>query len=189
MAFIQVEEHEVRGTNHARRGSTSADRRLLRPQHPFTDDLARLSRAFSDPGADELPDQQLAGRSAGDGRHEPAQLLEAWANRGVRAWEDSWWSLASDLGDLVAPLIGARKGEVVFQPNVTLTHAVVFSACFVQWPRNKIVTDAMHFPSILYLIDEQRKNSAEVVVVPIARWHHRRAPSDFSTRSTSEPRL
>jgi len=91
---------------------------------------------------------------------------EAWANRGVRAWEDSWWSLVSDLGDLVAPLIGARSGEVVFQPNVTLSHAVVFSATSFSHPRNKIVTDAMHFPSILYLIDEQRKHSAEVDVVP-----------------------
>ncbi len=52
--------------------------------------------------------------------------FEAWASRGVRAWEDSWWSLVSDLGDLVAPLIGARSGEVVFQPNVTLSHAVVY---------------------------------------------------------------
>ena len=56
---------------------------------------------------------------------------EAWATRGVRAWEDSWWTLVSDLGDLVAPLIGAGNGEVVFQPNVTLSHAVVFSAVTV----------------------------------------------------------
>ena len=92
--------------------------------------------------------------------------FEAWATRGVRAWEDSWWSLVSDLGDLVAPLIGARNGEVVFQPNVTLTHAVVFSAVRFSGARNKIVTDGMHFPSILYLIDEQRKYGAEVDVVP-----------------------
>ena len=32
--------------------------------------------------------------------------------------------------------------------------------------RDKIVTDAMHFPSILYLIDEQRRLGAEVTVVP-----------------------
>ncbi len=92
--------------------------------------------------------------------------FEAWATRGVRAWEDSWWSMVSDVGDLVAPLIGARPGEVVFQPNVTLSHAVVFSAVSFAGPRNKIVTDAMHFPSILYLIDEQRKHSAQVDVVP-----------------------
>ena len=36
--------------------------------------------------------------------------------------------MVADLGDLVAPLIGARPGEVVFQPNVTLAHAVIFSA-------------------------------------------------------------
>jgi kynureninase len=91
---------------------------------------------------------------------------EAWATRGVRAWEDSWWTLTADLGDLLAPLIGVRSGEVVFQPNVTLSHAVVFSAVPFSGTRNKIVTDAMHFPSILYLIDEQRKHSAAVDVVP-----------------------
>ena len=58
------------------------------------------------------------------------------------------------------------RGEVVFQPNVTLAHAVVFSAFDFSANRHKIVTDAMHFPSILYLIDEQRKYSAEVDVVP-----------------------
>ena len=49
---------------------------------------------------------------------------ETWASRGVRAWEETWWTMAADMGDLVAPLIGAGPGEVVFQPNVTLAHAV-----------------------------------------------------------------
>jgi len=91
---------------------------------------------------------------------------ETWANRGVRAWEETWWTLAADLGDLVAPLIGARANEVVFQPNVTLAHAVVFSAFDFSSSRPKIVTDSMHFPSILYLIDQQRRNSAEIEVIP-----------------------
>ena len=91
---------------------------------------------------------------------------DLWATRGVRAWEDAWWTLSADLGDLVAPLISAGQGEIVFQPNVTLAHAVVFSAIPFSTKRNKIVTDAMHFPSILYLIEEHRKNSAVVDVVP-----------------------
>jgi kynureninase len=91
---------------------------------------------------------------------------EAWATRGVRAWEEGWWSLVAELGDLVAPLIGARPGEVVFQPNVTLAHAVVFSALDFAPRRPRIVTDAMHFPSILYLIDQQRRHGAEIAVVP-----------------------
>src|SRR3954466_16192008 len=80
---------------------------------------------------------------------------ETWASRGVRAWEETWWTMAADMGDLVAPLIGAGPGEVVFQPNVTLAHAVIFSTCDFYQGRHRIVTDAMHFPSILYLIDEQ----------------------------------
>lgn len=91
---------------------------------------------------------------------------DAWAARGVRAWEDSWWTMVVDLGDLVAPLIGARAGEVVFQPNVTTSHAVVLSAFDFPPPRKRIVTDAMHFPSILYLLDQKRREGAEVVVVP-----------------------
>jgi kynureninase len=94
------------------------------------------------------------------------QYYEAWATRGVQAWEDSWWTLAAELGDLVAPLIGARQAEVVFQPNVTLAHAVIYSAIDFRAHRRKIVTDAMHFPSILYLIEEQRHGAAEVEVVP-----------------------
>jgi len=94
------------------------------------------------------------------------EYVLAWADRGVRAWEEGWWTLAADLGDLVAPLIGAGPGEVVFQPNVTLAHAVVLSAVDFRAGRSRIVTDAMHFPSILYLLAAQRAVGAEVVIVP-----------------------
>jgi kynureninase len=93
------------------------------------------------------------------------RYYETWASRGVRAWEESWWTLVADMGDLVGPLIGARAGDVVFQPNVTLAHAVVFSAFDFAGRRPKIVTDAMHFPSILYLIDQQRRDGASVTMV------------------------
>jgi kynureninase len=91
---------------------------------------------------------------------------DLWATRGVRAWEEAWWSLVSDLGDLIAPLIGARAGEIVFQPNVTTAHAVVLSAFDFSPRANRIVTDAMHFPSILYLLDQEVRDGAKVVAVP-----------------------
>ena len=92
--------------------------------------------------------------------------VATWAARGVRAWEEAWWGMVAELGDRVAPLIGARPGEVVFQPNVTLAHAVLFSAFDHRAGRPKVVTDAMHFPSILYLLAEQTAHGAELVVVP-----------------------
>jgi kynureninase len=92
--------------------------------------------------------------------------FETWATRGVRAWEEGWWTLVNDLGRLVAPLIGARGEDVVFQPNVSLAHAVVFSAFDFHDGRPRVVTDAMHFPSILYALAEQRAAGARVEVVP-----------------------
>ena len=94
------------------------------------------------------------------------EYYERWATRGVRAWEEGWWVMASELGDLVAPLIGAEAGDVVFQPSVTVAHAVAFSAFDFRDGRNKIVTDAMHFPSILYLVSEIRRHGARVIRVP-----------------------
>src|SRR3954468_6435233 len=94
------------------------------------------------------------------------EYVETWATRGVRAWEEAWWGLVADLGDLVAPLIGAGPGEIVFQPNVTLAHAIVFSAFDGPVDRPRIVTDAMHFPSLLCLLAERRAAGALVEVVP-----------------------
>jgi kynureninase len=90
------------------------------------------------------------------------EYVDLWATRGVRAWEDAWWTLAADLGDEVAPLIGAKMGEVVFQPTVSVAHAVIFSALTFTG-RPKVVTDAMHFPSILYLL---AGTGGQVVMVP-----------------------
>jgi kynureninase len=91
---------------------------------------------------------------------------ETWATRGVRAWEEGWWTLANDLGRLVAPLIGARAADVVFQPNVTIAHSVVFSAFDFDSGRPGVVTDAMHFPSLLYALAELRARGARVEAVP-----------------------
>ncbi len=94
-----------------------------------------------------------------------AEYYQTWADRGVRAWEETWWTMVADLGDLVAPMIGAGVGEVVFQPNVTIAHAVVFSAFDYAGGRSRVVTDAMHFPSILYLLEGERSRGAEVKIV------------------------
>ncbi len=91
---------------------------------------------------------------------------ETWATRGVRAWEEGWWTLVNDLGRLVAPLIGARAVDVVFQPNVTIAHSVIFSAFDFDSGRPKVVTDAMHFPSLLYALAELRARGARVEAVP-----------------------
>lgn len=95
-----------------------------------------------------------------------ADYHDTWAARGVRAWEEGWWTLAATTGDLVAPLLGARAGEVVFQPCVTIAHAVILSAIEPRDRRNRLVIDDGHFPSILYLVGELARRGFELDVIP-----------------------
>ena len=91
---------------------------------------------------------------------------DSWADRGVRAWEEGWWEMAVGVGDQVAPLIGARGGEISLHQNVTLTQAVISSCFDFRGPRNKVVMAELEFPSIQYFYQEQRRLGARVEVVP-----------------------
>jgi kynureninase len=76
-----------------------------------------------------------------------------WDGRGVRAWNEGWWELPVAMGDLVAAFLGAPAGSVAMQPNVTLATALLLSAFDFSAPRNRLVTDALNFPSLLYLFE------------------------------------
>src|SRR5216117_2859764 len=91
---------------------------------------------------------------------------DSWAERGVRAWEEGWWEMAVGVGDQIAPLIGAKPGEISLHQNVTLTQAVISSCFDFLGPRNKIVMVDLEFPSIQYFYHEQRRLGARVEVVP-----------------------
>src|SRR5947207_11704196 len=91
---------------------------------------------------------------------------DSWAERGVRAWEEGWWEMAVGVGDQIAPLIGARPGEISLHQNVTLTQALISSCFDFRGPRNKIVMVDLEFPSIQYFYHEQRRHGARVEVVP-----------------------
>jgi kynureninase len=97
-----------------------------------------------------------------DALHEYA---EVWATRGVRAWQERWWDLPREVGDQAGGLMNAPRGSVIMQPNVTTAHAQLLSCFDFDTPRCKIVADDMHFPSILYLLDQQRARGAEIFTV------------------------
>src|SRR6202795_5282947 len=90
---------------------------------------------------------------------------DSWAERGVRAWEEGWWEMAVGVGDKIAPLIGARAGEISLHQNVTLIQAVIASCFNFRGPRNKIVMTDLEFPSIQYFYHEQRRLGARVELV------------------------
>ena len=94
------------------------------------------------------------------------EYAEIWATRSIRAWEEGWWEMPVKVGDLIGGIIGAAPGEVVMQQNVSTCVAAVLS-CF-DWskPRNKIVSEALNFPSNLYQCHALERLGARVVTVP-----------------------
>jgi kynureninase len=90
---------------------------------------------------------------------------DSWAERGLRAWEEGWWEMAVNVGDKIAPLIGAQPGEISLHQNVTLTQAVISSCFDFRGLRNKIVLTDLEFPSIQYFYHEQRRLGARVDLV------------------------
>jgi kynureninase len=91
---------------------------------------------------------------------------DLWSARAVRAWEEGWWEMAVNVGDKIAPLIGARTGEISLHQNVTLIQAVISSCFDFRGPRNKVVMTDLEFPSIQYFYHEQRRNGARIELVP-----------------------
>src|SRR6202142_1882737 len=91
---------------------------------------------------------------------------DSWSQRGVRAWEEGWWGMAVDVGDKIAPLIGARPGEISLHQNVTLIQAVITSCFDFRGPRNKVVMTDLEFPSVQYFYHELQRHGAHVQLVP-----------------------
>jgi kynureninase len=94
------------------------------------------------------------------------EFTRTWAERGIRAWEEGWWEMPITVGNLVGAIIGAGEGEVTMQQNVSICNAIVTS-CF-DWSgrRNKLVTDALNFPSNHYLYHGLVKQGARIVTAP-----------------------
>jgi kynureninase len=94
------------------------------------------------------------------------EYADTWSTRNIRAWEEGWWEMPITVGNLVAKIIGAADGEVVMLPNVSIAQSIV-NSCF-DWTakRNTIVSEALNFPTNLYLYRELERLGARLETVP-----------------------
>ena len=88
---------------------------------------------------------------------------DAWDVRGVRAWEDSWWDMAAEVADELAPLIGAPAGSVSLHQNVAVALAVALSCFEFTGDRRRILYSETEFPSVTYQLEELARLGAEPV--------------------------
>ncbi len=92
---------------------------------------------------------------------------ETWATRGIRAWAEGWWEMPLTVGDKLARIIGADAGTVVMHQNVSVCQAIILSCFDLSGKRNKIVYEAMNFPSVMYVYEAHAKAAgARIVTVP-----------------------
>ena len=93
------------------------------------------------------------------------EFTDTWATRGIRAWEEGWWTMPMTCGDLIGSIIGAPKGRIVMHQNVSICQSIVVS-CF-DWnsSRNKLITDGLNFPSNDYIYHQLERQGARIVSV------------------------
>ena len=95
------------------------------------------------------------------------EYAEIWNRLGVKAWAERWWQLPIEVGNIVAPLMGAAPGTVAMVPTVSQAQAMILSALTYTPDRDEIVMTALDFPSVRYVTDELApKLGARVTVVP-----------------------
>jgi kynureninase len=94
------------------------------------------------------------------------EYAATWATRGVRAWAERWWTMAEEVGDAIAPFIGAPAGSVAMCENVTAAHMAILSTLPPPATRPRIVCSAADFPSIIYLLRAQGSLGYELTIVP-----------------------
>ena len=95
-------------------------------------------------------------------------FADSWAERGVRAWGDSWWGLQGEVAGYVESLLGVASGTVSMHQNTAMASQVILSCFDFSGPRNKVVFTDLQFPSVMYLYEAQVARGAEIVRVPAA---------------------
>jgi len=93
-------------------------------------------------------------------------FADQWAQRGVRAWGEGWWTSPIDVGNVLGRVINAPSGSVVMHQNVSVIQALVASCLDFSGKRNQVVYTDQEFPSNMYVWEGMRSRGAKVVTVP-----------------------
>ncbi|SDI05712.1 kynureninase [Sinosporangium album] len=80
---------------------------------------------------------------------------DEWANRLVGGWNSArWYNQPTDLGDRIAPLIGAGPGEVIVGDSTSVAiYKAMAAAVRLQPGRRVILSDLANFPTDRYIVE------------------------------------
>jgi kynureninase len=119
------------------------------------DELAEKRSLFEMPdGLTYLVGHSLGPLTASAARRTERALRREWGEGMVRSWNDAGWiDLAAEVGDRIAPLIGAGKGEVIVCDSVSVNLFKLAAAALPHARRRLILVDEHEFPTDQYIAD------------------------------------
>jgi kynureninase len=78
---------------------------------------------------------------------------EEWGMDLIRGWNKGWWESPARIGDKIASLLGAAKGQIVVGDQTSINLFKLATAALTLQPKKKrIITDTFNFPSDLYIL-------------------------------------
>jgi kynureninase len=78
---------------------------------------------------------------------------EEWGTDLIRGWNKGWWEAPGRVGEKIASLLGAAKGQVVVGDQTSINLFKLATAALTLHPEKKrIITDTFNFPSDLYIL-------------------------------------
>ena len=103
-----------------------------------------------------------------------------WGERLIRAWNDGWVNIPTQLGAKIARLVGAKPNEIVVTDATSVNLFKLAIAALQAHPdRTEIVSDVFNFPSDLYIL--------QGVIALLGKKHHLKLiPSDDNISISSE---
>lgn len=120
------------------------------------DPLARLRELFDLPqGVIYLDGNSLGARPRAALERAQQVVAREWGNDLIKSWNTAgWFEMPKRLGDRLAPLIGARAGEVVVTDTTSLNLFKALASALAMRPeRRVIVTERSNFPTDIYMAE------------------------------------
>ncbi|HEX2404866.1 MAG TPA: kynureninase [Acidimicrobiia bacterium] len=92
-----------------------------------------------------------------------------WGDRLIRSWNDGWWDMQLEIGERLAPLLGAAPGVVIISDSTSVNLYKLATAAMRARPgRTKIVTDDTNFPTDVYVLrGVAEAHGATLHIIPI----------------------
>lgn len=97
-------------------------------------------------------------------------LAQEWGRDLITSWDvNGWWEMTSDVGDMIAPLLGVPSGSVIAGDTTSIAlYKAASAACRLRDERSVILTDSGNFPTDLYVLGSvaQQANARLMAVAP-----------------------